>query len=121
MAFVDAKLQNGAGAFAWHRHRVPQGVDKRPSFRTGYGDATIQRVAKALRSLIASLSLAMTSLARRDALPQKSNLVTLSLVKMKGEPSRISLPLTTLSLPSLPASTEVAPGFNLPSATARIT
>jgi hypothetical protein len=32
-------------------------------------------------------------------------------VKMKGGPSRISLPFTTVSLPSLPASTEVAPGF----------
>ncbi len=53
--------------------------------------------------------------------PQKSNFVTLSLLKMKGGPSRISLPLTTLSLPSLPASTEVAPGFNFPSTTARMT
>jgi len=40
---------------------------------------------------------------------------------MNGDPSRISLPLMTFSLPSLPASTEVAPGFSLPSTTARIT
>src|ERR1700726_2904551 len=52
---------------------------------------------------------------------QKSKSLMLSLVKMNGEPNRISLPLMTLSLPSLPASTEAAPGFSLPSATARIT
>src|SRR5258705_2829986 len=48
---------------------------------------------------------------------QKSKSLMLSLVKMNGEPNRISLPLTTLSLTSLPASTDVAPGFSLPSTT----
>src|SRR3954462_2374436 len=52
---------------------------------------------------------------------QKSKSLMLSLLKMNGEPSWISLPLITFSLPSLPASTEVAPGFSLPSTTARIT
>jgi hypothetical protein len=43
------------------------------------------------------------------------------LSKMKGEPSRTSLPLITWSFPSWPASTEVPPAFSLPSTTARIT
>ena len=31
-------------AFGWSRHREePQGVERRPSFRTGYGDAAIQK------------------------------------------------------------------------------
>ena len=59
--------------------------------------------------------------AARFYLRQKSKSLTLALVKMNGDPRRISLPLTTFNLPSLPASTDVAPGFSLPSATARKT
>ncbi len=51
---------------------------------------------------------------------QKLNLSILSFVKTKGGPSKIWLPLITFSLPSLPASTSVSPGFNFPSTTARI-
>ena len=98
-------------ALRWSRHR-----DGAPKRRGDPG------VAGALRSR--SLPPGLTGVAMTIAnspSAQKSNLVTLSLLKMKGAPSRISLPLTTLSLPSLPASTEVAPGFSLPSATARMT
>ena len=52
--------------------------------------------------------------------PQKSYLSTLSFVKTVGGPSRIWLPLMILSLPSLPASSSVSPGFSFPSITARI-
>jgi L,D-transpeptidase YcbB len=35
--------QQAPAAFLWNRHREePQGVERRPSFRTGYGDAAIQ-------------------------------------------------------------------------------
>jgi hypothetical protein len=51
---------------------------------------------------------------------QKSYLSTLSFVKTVGGPSRIWLPLMILSLPSLPASNSVSPGFSFPSITARI-
>ncbi len=51
---------------------------------------------------------------------QKLNWPMLALVNTNGAPSRISLPLITCSLPRWPASSSVAPGFSLPSSTARM-
>jgi hypothetical protein len=46
-----------------HHREEPQGVERRPSFRTGYGDAAIQEiVGRPAFRWIASLPLATTML-----------------------------------------------------------
>ena len=65
---VDRLLEQVAFGSNRDRHCEPQGVERRPSFRTGYGEA-IQGTSGALRLMdrrVASL-LAMTILSERSA------------------------------------------------------